>query len=582
MLASTAATADTSFPLDQWRRRVDPRTQRVYYVNRRTGQSSWASPPLEQTSSLSFTIVSAASAPSSAAAVVPSDPSDGDRGATATRDGTPASVRRAGTGGDAGAGGECGVVVTTCDTHRAPWLSPTIHVPRSLDAAAAATATVGVAETSPLGAGAPAAAKRAARVRAALTALPPFLIAPALPTPPPTGAVAAVASPSSLSTDSAGVPRGAHPTDTTMSPPSSPHTCCTGGEVAHALPAVPSASPASAEPTVHLDAGAVQAGDDPESLAAEELRLARRVWALEEARARAESELAVLRGPVEVEAQGIAEAYERLLAEQRALDTAATRAAMEQQEQRAALEALRGRRSALQAEHDGCVALVASLEQRRATLAARTAQALDEEAQATRQCHVLKTTSLPAEEAALAAERERLHALRRRVAEQTHLLDERQAAVVRSRATVASLTRQIETLKLGGAAHVGRDLDGAVLDGVATGRRDGHPKSLLLLPPPLQQGGVGDGETQTAADGDEGGDARLQARATELQRGAAAYNCASRAIYESAVMDAQRRTLRGAAQRLRHTMEMWLPSVYEAQAVLADLHRHITTEAHKK
>ena len=327
---------------------------------------------------------------------------------------------------------------------------------------------------------------------------------------------------------------------------------------------------------------------DQEAAAAEEWRLTRRMWDLEGERARLESELAVLRGPVEVETQSIAEEYDRLLEAQRTLETAATLAMKQQTAKRAELEGLRQRLAELQEQRENSTFLISALQERLALVNGRC-QKVQNEAKELRQWRKeLEDVVAPSEEAAWRNAQRRLYEQRQRVSGQQQEVRERQRSLAQARAEVQRLKQRLE------------ELSAVPLDdeGVSVERSEDHslPSLKAFKEHRIEKenepfkcrssSGMSGALPIVVAGGCESSSAltqhgtQLSSRVAELRRDVEALQSASRALYENKLLIAQQHVLREWTEHLRGETEAWLPAVDEARAMLNELQQFSKTQAY--
>ncbi|KPA84867.1 hypothetical protein ABB37_01331 [Leptomonas pyrrhocoris] len=319
---------------------------------------------------------------------------------------------------------------------------------------------------------------------------------------------------------------------------------------------------------------------DEEAAAAEEWRLTRRVWELEGERARLESELAVLRGPVEVEAQSIAEDHARLLEAQRALETAATLAVNQQKTKREELDGLQQRLTELQEQRENAKFLISTMQERLSLVKERCHRVQDEGERLNRERRELEEVLLPTEEAASRDVQNRLYEQRQRVAAQRQQLDDLERAITRGRSDVQRRKHRLDELTAIAVdeGHISKNGEHSLASLAA------RKKSQTWKEESLSRKGTNDAlvvtVAETAASPSEHGE-QLHARIAELQREVSSLQFASGALYENTLLTAQQQVLREWTQRLRGEAEPWQRPLEEARAMLQKLNRFYEAQACK-
>jgi hypothetical protein len=340
------------------------------------------------------------------------------------------------------------------------------------------------------------------------------------------------------------------------------------------LSAAPSSPPAEEQQQELLQ----DAGTDPEVAAAEEWRLTQLTWGLEGERARLESEVAVLRGPVEVETQSIAEEQDRLVEAQRALEAASAFAVHRQRFKRKELAGLQQRLCELQLQRSNWTFLLSSLQERARLLTERCQSVCDAESQLKQQRKELEGVMLPREEAALRDAQHRLYDQRQRLAAQQQQLEERERLLTQTRGAVQRLTNRLSELSA-------IPLDESVLPDNGQSQLsfvESSRENRALRDSALSRTGADGGALAVIAAGPttclfEHGK-QLQARITALRREIASVQAASRALYENRVLLAQQQVLLEWVQQLRGEVEDWQPPMDEARAMRQELRQLYKTQ----
>ncbi|KPI90099.1 hypothetical protein ABL78_0744 [Leptomonas seymouri] len=316
---------------------------------------------------------------------------------------------------------------------------------------------------------------------------------------------------------------------------------------------------------------------DPEEVATQELYLTQRIWELEAERARLKSELAVLRGPTEVETQSIAEDHDRLLEAQQALASAATLAVNQQKTKREELDRLRERFSELRELRDHSKFFISVLQDRLALVQGRCRKVQGEEEQLRQRRRELEEVFLPSEEASLRDVQSRLYNQRQWVAVQQRQLEERTHALTRGRDEVQRLKDRLDEL-----AAIPHD------KGSISGREERTSSSLIpqkearvpkerCLSLRSADGALAVPAAEPEANRTEHG-TELQTRIAELQRDIFCFQSSSRALYENRLLTVQQQLLREWTQRLHGETEAWRPALGEASAVLRSLKQFYKTQ----
>lgn len=660
-----------SFNPSQWICRKDPRTQRTYYVNRRTGRSTWdpvhrtavdtepvaalyqavvpvmdvplipakaetpqeakqspTTPPMvsvPSTSTLKISQRSDASTttqladqlslpPSPEATSVGTNRQSMESGGAA-RTSTNASSSTSGATSTAAPGQHEGVPLLLQGPATSAAIRTTTGSPMAFRVPLASSASLSDSEdvksATPLGTSpiqqVCSQLRRSHLRENGMSILPPESAATASlshPSSSPVGrqSIVAVESNASVSSTSTQRPRdqsAASPlTGSTRLPPSPPPLPLPSLVAHPAQPTAPRATNSLGDAVggAGVDAFASQSADSPqhhssevdasldqEAAAAEEWRLTRRTWELEAERAQLESELAVLRGPVEVEVQSIAEDHGRLLEAQRALESAATLAVRQQNAKREELDGLRQRLSELQEQRATSTFLVSTLQERLTLVSGRCRAVQDEEEELRRQRAKVEDVLLPLEESSLRDLQRRLADQRQRVVAQQRQLEDRQRSLIEARRDVQRMRQRVEELEdlsldesnardetERRSSSLGKDGESLTRQERETTFANSSAAGALVV---VDSPGAAVLPREALTEQEK----HLQARIAELQREVSSLLSASRSLCEGEVLAMQQQVLKEWTQHLRGEAETWRPTLEDAHAMLRELTQlHVT------